>query len=59
MTAGEILEGDIDLASGPIIPIVKLPRDRDILLLWSYSLDISTPGENPFFSGIALLERRW
>jgi hypothetical protein len=55
---GDILEGDIDLASGPLIPIGKLPRDIDVLLLWSYSLDISTPGENPFFSGIAFLERR-
>ena len=55
---GDILEGDIDLASGPLVPIGKLPRDQDILLLWSYSLDISTPGENPFFSGIAFLERR-
>jgi hypothetical protein len=55
---GEILEGDVDLASGPITQIGELPRNKDILLLWSYSLDISTPGENPFFSGITFLERR-
>jgi hypothetical protein len=58
MNPGEILEGDVILASGPIIPIGELPRDKDILLLWSYSLDIGTPGENPFFSGITFLERR-
>src|SRR6266481_9914780 len=56
--AGEILEGDVDLASGPLIPIGELPRDMDILLLWSYQLDINTPGENPFFSGITFIERR-
>jgi len=55
---GEILEGDVDLASGPLIPIGELPRDMDILLLWSYQLDINTPGENPFFSGITFIERR-
>ncbi len=58
MNPGDTLEGDVDLASGPITPIGELPRDKDILLLWSYSLDISTPGENPFFSGITFLERR-
>jgi hypothetical protein len=57
LNPGEILEGDVDLASGPITPIGELPKDKDILLLWSYSLDISTPGENPFFSGITFLER--
>jgi hypothetical protein len=58
ISPGEILEGDVDLASGPLIPIGKLPRNVDIFLLWSYSLDISTPGENPFFSGITFLKRR-
>jgi hypothetical protein len=58
MNPGDILEGDVDLATGPITPIGELPRDKDILLLWSYSLDISTPGENPFFSGITFLKRR-
>jgi hypothetical protein len=58
ISPGEILEGDVDLASGPLMPIGKLPRNVDIFLLWSYSLDINSPGENPFFSGIAFLKRR-
>jgi hypothetical protein len=55
---GDTLEGDVDLRTGPIAPIGELPRDKDILLLWAYSLDISTPGENAFFSGITFLKRR-
>jgi len=55
---GETLEGDVDLESGPIVPVGELPRDRDLLLIWSYSLDIRTPGENSFLSGITFLERR-
>ena len=55
---GETLEGDVDLESGPIVPLGELPRDRDLLLIWSYSLEIRTPGEDSFFSGITLLQRR-
>jgi hypothetical protein len=58
MNPGESLEGDVDLATGPIVPIGELSRDEDLLLIWSYSLDIRTPGENLFFSGITFLERR-
>jgi hypothetical protein len=58
MNPGDILEGDVDLATGPIAPIGEFPRNKEVLLLWSYSLEISTPGENTFFSGITLLERR-
>jgi hypothetical protein len=58
MNPGETLEGDVELESGPIVPVGKLPRDKDLLLIWSYSLDIRTPGENSFFSGVTFLERR-
>jgi hypothetical protein len=58
ISQGEILEGDVELTSGPILPIGDLPRDLDILLMWSYWLDISTPGENPFFSGLTFIGRR-
>ena len=57
MNPGETLEGDVDLESGPIVPVGKLPRNKDLLLIWSYSLDIRTPGENSFFSGVTFLER--
>jgi len=58
MNPGETLEGDVELESGPIVPVGKLPRNKDLLLIWSYSLDIRTPGENSFFSGVTFLERR-
>jgi hypothetical protein len=58
MNPGETLDGDVDLESGPIVPVGKLPRNKDLLLIWSYSLDIRTPGENSFFSGVTFLERR-
>jgi hypothetical protein len=58
ISPGETLEGNVDLASGPLMPIGELPKNMDILLLWSYSLDISTAAENPFFSGITFLKRR-
>jgi hypothetical protein len=58
MNPGETLEGDVDLESAPMVPLGELPREGDLLLIWSYSLDIRTPGENSFFSGITFLERR-
>jgi hypothetical protein len=58
LNPGDILEGDVDLLSGPLIPVGEPPSNIDILLLWSYSLYIGTAGENPFFSGITFLKRR-
>ena len=58
MKPGETLEGDVELESGPIVPVGKLPRNKDLLLIWSYSLEIRTSGENSFFSGVTFLERR-
>jgi hypothetical protein len=55
---GETLEGDVDIASGPLIPIKNLPRDKDILLIWSYFLQISTAGQDSFVSGATFLGRR-
>jgi hypothetical protein len=49
------LEGDIDLATGPIVPLIALPKDRDLLILWSYSLDVGNPSKSQVFSGITFL----
>jgi hypothetical protein len=55
---GDTLEGDIDIASGPLVPIKNLPRDKDILLIWSYFLQIGTARQDLFVSGATFLGRR-
>jgi hypothetical protein len=63
LKVGDSLEGDVDLAS---LAIGRLPRDEDIVLVWSFWLGIKGEDqapyffgavENPFFSGIALLKK--
>ena len=63
LKVGDSLEGDVDLAS---LAIGQLPRDEDIVLVWSFWLGINGEDqapyffgavENPFFSGIALLKK--
>jgi hypothetical protein len=63
LKVGESLEGDVNLTS---LAIVQLPRDEDIVLLWSFWLGIKGEEqapyffgavENPFFSGVALLKK--
>jgi hypothetical protein len=63
LKVGDSLEGDIDLAS---LAIAQLPKDEDIVLLWSVWLGIKGEDqapyfigavENPFFSGVAFLKK--
>jgi hypothetical protein len=63
LKVGDSLEGDVDQAS---LAIGQLPRDEDIVLVWSFWLGIKGEDqapyffgavENPFFSGIALLKK--
>jgi hypothetical protein len=63
LKVGDSLEGDVDLAS---LAIGQLPRSEDIVLVWSFWLGIKGEDqapyflgavENPFFSGVAFLEK--
>lgn len=63
LKTGDSLEGDVDLAS---LAIGRLPRDEDIVLVWSFWLGIKGEDqapyfigavENPFFSGVAFLKK--
>jgi hypothetical protein len=63
LKSGDSLEGDVDLAT---LAIGQLPRDEDVVLVWSFWLGIQGVDqepyffgavENPFFSGIAFLKK--
>jgi hypothetical protein len=63
LKVGDSLEGDVDLVS---LAIRQLPRDQDIVLVWSFWLGIKGEDqapyffgavENPFFSGVAFLKK--
>jgi hypothetical protein len=63
LKAGDSLEGDVDLAS---LAIGQLQRDEDIVLVWSFWLGMKGADqapysfgavENPFFSGVAFLQK--
>ena len=55
VASGAILEGDIDLA---YVPIRELPRNEDLLLLWSHGLNTARGAERAVLSGITLLPKR-
>jgi hypothetical protein len=63
LKSGDSLEGDVDLAS---LTIGQLPRNEDVVLVWSFWLGIEGVDqapynfgavENPFFSGLAFLPK--
>ena len=54
IAAGENLEGDVDLTHVPTGP---LPRDKDVLLVWSHALTIGDRSEGVRVNGITFLPR--
>jgi len=48
------LQGDVDLQYVPL----DLPRDRDLLLLWSHSVALNRDAEHVMVSGVTFLPRR-
>jgi hypothetical protein len=55
VASGAILEGDVDFA---YMPIGDLPRNEDLLLLWSHGLGIDRGATRAVLTGITLLPKR-
>jgi|KBSSwiStaDraftv2_1062776.scaffolds.fasta_scaffold52565_3 hypothetical protein len=55
VASGAILEGDVDLA---YVPIHELPRNEDLLLLWSHGLSIARGAQHAVLSGVTLMPKR-
>jgi hypothetical protein len=55
IASGESMVGAIDLG---VMPITELPRDEDLLLLWSYGLEEGGSDAHYLLSGITLLKRK-
>jgi NADP oxidoreductase coenzyme F420-dependent len=55
IAVGKSINGEIDLE---LMPITDLPRDEDLLLLWSYGLGDVGSNAHYSLSGITLLKRK-
>jgi hypothetical protein len=55
LAPGASLEGDIEMK---YLPFPELPRDHDLLLLWSRNVGIQRNTEYEILSGIAFLPKR-
>jgi hypothetical protein len=55
IASGESMVGAIDLG---VMPITDLPRDEDLLLVWSYGLADGGSDAQYFLRGITLLKRK-
>ena len=55
VASGEILEGDVDFA---YTRLGELPRNEDLLLLWSHGLGIDRGATHAVLTGITLLPKR-
>jgi hypothetical protein len=55
LAPGATLEGDIEMK---YLPFQELPRDHDLLLLWSHSVALNRGAEYVFVSGVSFLPNR-